>query len=213
MRIFLLSLLLTVTLFACKSKSSGKKEQEQKETGLPDSTVVNVLPKDSVLKDLSKSVLTAFKNKDYTALASLMHPDEGVRFSPYGYIDTLHDKIIKAEWIVKQAGSKKQEKILWGEFDGTGDPINQTLDEYMKEFVYDVDFLNPEKLTVNQFIGAGNSPNNLAAIYPGLDFTESWFSGFDKRYDGMDWRSLRLVFRLKDGKYYLVAVVHDEWTI
>lgn len=213
MRIFILSLLLTVTLFACKSKSSGKKEQEPKETGLPDSTVVKVLPKDSVLKDLSKTVLTALKNKDYIALASLVHPDEGVRFSPYGYVDTLHDKIVKADWIVKQAGSEKQERILWGAFDGTGDPINQTLDEYIKDFVYDVDFLHPEKLTVNQFLGAGNSPNNLAAIYPELDFTESWFSGFDKRYEGMDWRSLRLVFKGKEGTYYLVAVIHDEWTI
>ena len=213
MRILLLSLFLMVTLFSCKSKSSKEKEQEQKETGLTDSATVLSPPKDSLLLNLSKAILTAFKNKDYTALALLMHPDDGVRFSPYGYVDTLNDRIFKSDWILKQAGLKKQEKVLWGEFDGTGDPINQTLDEYNKEFIYDVDFLHPEKSTVNHFLGAGNSPNNLAVVYPGLDFTESWFSGFDKRYEGMDWRSLRLVFKLKNGKYYLVGVVHDEWTI
>ncbi len=202
-----------VTLFACKNRSAKEKEAAQNEIGLPDSTAVIAPPKDSILVHLSKTVLTAFRNRDYTALASFIHPDEGVRFSPYGYIDTLDDRIFNAEWILKQAGSKKQEKILWGEFDGTGDPIRQTLDEYVKEFIYDVDFLNPEKSTVNQFLGGGNSLNNLAAIYTGLDFTESYFSGFDKRYDGMDWRSLRLVFKLKDGRYYLVGVVHDEWTI
>jgi len=29
----------------------------------------------------------------------------------------------------------------------------------------------------------------------------------------MDWRSLKLVFKEKDGNWYLVGVVHDEWTI
>lgn len=213
MRIFiLLSFFLTITLFACKSKSAKKQEKEQKEIVVPDSTIVAGPARDSVLRNLSTNILTAFKNKDYTTLVSFFHPDEGVRFSPYGYIDTVLARVVHADWINAQAGSAKQERVLWGEFDGTGDPIRMTLDEYVKRFVYDADFLKPEKSTVNEFLGAGNSANNLAAIYPGCDFTEAYFSGIDKRYEGMDWRSLRLVFRLKEGRFYLVAVVHDEWT-
>lgn len=30
---------------------------------------------------------------------------------------------------------------------------------------------------------------------------------------GNDWRALRLVFELVDGRYYLVGIIHDEWTI
>ena len=87
-----------------------------------------------------------------------------------------------------------------------------TLDKYIDGYVYDVDFIKPGNLKVNQVIGAGTTANNLKQMYPTCDFTESHFSGFDKKYDGMDWRSLRLVFKLKDGKYYLVGVIHDEWT-
>jgi hypothetical protein len=29
----------------------------------------------------------------------------------------------------------------------------------------------------------------------------------------MDWRSLRLVFEEQGGSWYLVGIVHDQWTI
>jgi hypothetical protein len=29
----------------------------------------------------------------------------------------------------------------------------------------------------------------------------------------MDWESLRLVFVQEDGAWWLVGIVHDEWTI
>ena len=87
-----------------------------------------------------------------------------------------------------------------------------TLNEYMQTFVYDVDFVNPEIIKVNQMIGKGNALNNLLAVYKDDDFTESHFSGFDKKYEGMDWRSLRLVYKNTAGKYYLVGIIHDQWT-
>ena len=40
--------------------------------------------------------------------------------------------------------------IVWGDFDGTGDPIKMTLNNYMQRFVYDVDFVKPEKRSVNE---------------------------------------------------------------
>ena len=32
-------------------------------------------------------------------------------------------------------------------------------------------------------------------------------------FDGMDWKSLRLVFQEKDNIWYLVGIIHDGWTI
>jgi (p)ppGpp synthase/HD superfamily hydrolase len=29
----------------------------------------------------------------------------------------------------------------------------------------------------------------------------------------MDWRSLRLVFEKKNDIWYLVGIIHDQWTI
>jgi (p)ppGpp synthase/HD superfamily hydrolase len=42
---------------------------------------------------------------------------------------------------------------------------------------------------------------------------EYHFSGFDPKYEGMDWRSLRLVFEEKDNIWHLVGIIHDQWTI
>ena len=59
----------------------------------------------------------------------------------------------------------------------------------------------------------GNSVNNLKEIYPNRHFIDYHFSGFDQKLKGMDWTSLRLVIEKQNGEYFLVAVIHDQWTI
>ena len=169
--------------------------------------------KDSILLRLTNTILVALKNKNYSAFANYIHPVSGIRFSPYGYVDTLSHLRFSREKFIASAKDDNQEMIVWGEFDGTGDPIKMTLNNYMQRFVYDVDYIKPEKRTVNDFVAAGNSLNNLSSVYKDCDFTESYFSGFKKEYAGMDWKSLRLVFKERNGKFFLIGIVHDEWTI
>ncbi len=216
-RLFIIVIPVIVLIIACKSKTN-KTENQPGETPVEnktDTTHTQGIPpasKDSMLLQLTTQVLTIIKNKNYAGLANFIDPVNGVRFSPYGYIDTVNHLKFSKTKIIEQAGKAKQDKFVWGFFDGSGDSINKTLDEYLKRFVYDVDFLHAEKRAVNKFIGSGNSLNNLRAIYPGCAFTESHFSGFDKKYGGMDWKTLRLVFKESNGKYWLVGIVHDEWT-
>jgi hypothetical protein len=101
----------------------------------------------------------------------------------------------------------------WGTYDGSGMPIELTFREYYEEFVYDVDFARPDVVGFNERVGQGNSIDNIASAYPDGVMVEYHFEGFDPEYAGMDWRSLRLVFEEKDGIWYLVGVVHDQWTI
>ena len=169
--------------------------------------------KDSVLLRLTNNILVALKNKNFSVFANYIHPVSGIRFSPYGYVDTLSHLRFSREKFIATAKDDNQEMIVWGEFDATGDPIKMTLNNYLQRFVYDVDFVKPEKRTVNDFIGTGNSLNNLSSVYKDCDFTESYFSGFKKEYAGMDWKTLRLVFKERNGKFFLVGIVHDEWTI
>jgi len=169
--------------------------------------------KDSVLLRLTNNILVALKNKNFSVFANYIHPVSGIRFSPYGYVDTLSHLRFSRDKFITTAKDDNQEMIVWGKFDATGDPIKMTLNNYLQRFVYDVDFIKPEKRTVNEFIGTGNSLNNLLSVYKNCDFTESYFSGFKKEYAGMDWKSLRLVFKERNGKFFLVGIVHDEWTI
>lgn len=155
------------------------------------------------IKNLTREILTTLKNKDYKSFVSYFYPDLGVRFSPYAYIDTVNDVRLSAVEFLKAINSKK--KFTWGEADGTGDPIRLTIPEYFKG---DADFLNAKKTAVNKMIGVGNSINNLEEVYPDALYTESYNPGIHE----MAWSSLRLVFKKEADKFYLIGIVHDQWT-
>ena len=87
-----------------------------------------------------------------------------------------------------------------------------SISNYFANYVYDADFVNAEKKGYDKIIGKGNSLNNLFEIYPLAHFSESHFTGFNKKYAGMDWKSLRLVFQPYKNSFYLVAIIHDQWT-
>jgi hypothetical protein len=175
-------------------------------TSRPDSN-----SKDTVLLLLSVRILRTMRSRDYQSFSSFVHPAKGVRFSPYGYIDTAHHLVLTAARL-GDATIRKGKKY-WGSFDGTGDSILLDIDHYFADFAYGSDFLNAPQRAVNRFLGNGNSFNNLETAYPSADFTEFYFPGFDKRYEGMDWSTIRLVFEEYHGRYFLVGIVGDRWTI
>jgi hypothetical protein len=54
--------------------------------------------------------------------------------------------------------------------------------------------------------------DNVQQVYPGASVVEYHFPGFDDQYEGMDWRSLRLVLAQNDNaEWTLYGVIHDEW--
>jgi hypothetical protein len=161
--------------------------------------------------------IMALRNRDLRALAQLVHPDKGVRFSPYAYVRTGaeppedRDQVFRAE----QVGGLLADPTVygWGRYDGSGLPIELTSEAYYERFVYDVDFAHPQVVGYNEAIGHGNTINNIETAYPDGVFVEYHFQGFDPQFEGLDWRSLRLVFDQKGDTWYLVGIVHAEWTI
>lgn len=155
-------------------------------------------------------VVLALRDRDLAALSSYVHPTEGVRFSPYASVrDT--DLVFMPDRIGTLLADPAV--YVWGAYDGTGLPIELTFAQYIDRFVYDQDFANAEETGINRTIGVGNSINNCFEFYSGATVVEFHFSGFDPDLGGMDWRSLRLVFREEGQVWYLVGVIHDEWTI
>lgn len=201
-------------LMACNNNS---KNIEAEVVVAPDSPVKKfqeptaTIPEDSVLKKLTKEIFLVLKNKEYKKFSGYFHPTEGCLFSPYAYIDTAFGPQLTTEKFNTLLLQHK--KIVWGSYDGSGDDILLTVPQYLETFVYNADYLSPEKFSFNEIIGVGNSINNIKQVFPNLVFTESYFSGFNKAFEGMDWTSLRLVFKKQDSTYYLRAVVHDAWTI
>ena len=171
---------------------------------------------DAIAAAAAQAIL-ALRDDDLQQLAGLVHPVKGVTFSPYAYVRPLQGAPGEADLVFSPAQlvSLQNDPTVyhWGVLDGSGEPIDLTFRQYYDRFVYDVDFAQPDVIGFNQTIGQGNSLNNIPAVYPNAVTVEYHFTGFDPQYGGMDWRSLRLVLEEMDGVWYVVGIVHDQWTI
>lgn len=156
-------------------------------------------------------VVNLLKNKDMITLSDYIHPEKGVRFTPYSYIEIQSNLVFKAEEIKNLMQSTQV--YSWGVYDGSGEPIDLTFSDYFDKFIYDVNFAEPDIIGNNTVIKVGNMVNNITQAYPNEKFVEFHFSGFDAKYAGMDWKSIRLVFEKVNETWYLVGIIHDQWTI
>lgn len=159
----------------------------------------------------AQAVVLALRDKDMESLVSFVHPEKGVRFSPYTYVNKDTDVVFDIDHL--RNSFTDSTKYIWGVYDGTGKPIRLSFVEYYEQFIYDQDFVNADKVGYNEIIGNGNTINNIFEAYPDAEVVEYYFSGSDPKYSGMDWSSLRLVFEEDNGVWYLVGIIHDQWTI
>jgi FtsZ-binding cell division protein ZapB len=163
------------------------------------------------LVDFSLDIMELIKDNDMNGLSTYVHPSKGLRFTPYTYIDIQNDKVFTASEVSGLNGDNSV--YTWGNYDGSGDPIDLKFSDYYSEFVYNQDFLNPHMIGNNVVIGTGNMTDNTSTAYPNGSFVEYHFTGFDSQYEGMDWESLTLVFEEDNGDWYLVGIIHEQWTV
>jgi hypothetical protein len=166
------------------------------------------LPGELVL--LGQNVLSALKSFQYDQLRAIIHPELCLRFSPYAYLNTSNLVFCESDI---DGSAVSEDLLLWGSYDGTGDPIYLSFRQYHEEFIYDQDYFHSPIIGFNTKVSSGNSLNNIQEIYPGGMMIEYYFPGFDPQYGGMDWRSIRLVFIQHGMDWFLTAIIHGEWTI
>lgn len=166
---------------------------------------------DSSVLQVAKQVVEIFNTQDGKKLASLVHPEKGVRFSPYAFVDTENDVVFSNIQI--EAFWADETIYTWGFADGTGDPINMTPSQYCREYIMDRDFLNPSSININNDRAFGNTNNNAAMIYPYGTKVEFYIEpAMQSDTSELDWAALRLVFEKNKNSWFLIAVIHDEWT-
>ncbi|PKM67523.1 MAG: hypothetical protein CVU95_07375 [Firmicutes bacterium HGW-Firmicutes-2] len=165
----------------------------------------------SSINSTSADVIEAMSQQDFAILSTFIHPTQGVRFTPYTYVDTASDVVFTSTQVANMAVDTSI--ILWGAYDGTGDPIQMTALDYFDTFVYDEDYMNPQIMGFNTTVHFGNMIDNVEDIYPNGDYIEYHFTGFDSAYEGMDWSSLTLVYEEVGSVWYLVGVINHQWTI
>jgi hypothetical protein len=179
-------------------------------TTIPIPPPATALSTQQEILDRAAEVIRAFKDKDMVSLSAYVHPEMGLRFSPYAYVKDT-DQVFAPE---KVAGLMDDYTVYtWGVYDGSGAPIDLSFPDYYTKFIYDVDFSDAPQVALSHRLGVGNSIDNSLEFYPVSIIVEYYFPGFDAQYAGMDWRSLRLVFTEYNSTWYLVGIIHDQWTI
>ena len=157
------------------------------------------------------AALDALKRRDGAALAALAHPTKGVRFTPYPFVTAARDVVLMRSDLTSAYADTKTR--TWGVSDGKGDPITLTFSDYNARYVYSRDFVSAAKTAYNKPIGSGNSIDNTADVYPNAVLFEAYDPGPDPAAESFRWQSLRLLFEPDGNTWYLVGVVHGEWTI
>lgn len=169
--------------------------------------------------ELVEPLRRALVARDTAYLASLAHPEKGVRFEPYPYLDDHPHVVLTATEIA--AGLTDPTQRDWGSYDGSGDPILLRFAAYFDRFVQ-IPEASTAQVSVDRILGSGNTVNNIREVYPAATILELHHPGRDPDLGGMDWASVRFVFErvpiAADGptpssSLKLVAIVHDEWTI
>jgi hypothetical protein len=158
----------------------------------------------------ANEVLAALKAKDGAKLAALADPVNGVRFSPYPYVRIDKDVVLSVAEIAR--GFADPQVRLWGTTSGRGDPIRMTFTDYVAAYVYDRDYLASAQISVDHVNGNGSSIDNTTTVYPAATLVE-FYQPSSTPNGVIDWRALRLLLEQRSGTWYLVAVVHGEWTI
>jgi len=158
-----------------------------------------------------RATLDALKTRDGALLAMVAHPTKGVRFSPYPYVNVTRDVVLMQGDLASAYLDPKTR--TWGITDGRGDPITLTFAEYAARYVYSRDFKNAPRTAYNKTIGSGNTIENTAQVYPDAVLFEAYDPGPDAANESFRWQCLRLLFEQSGGDWFLVAIVHGEWTI
>ena len=178
----------------------------------PESSTDTCDPTDNApLLEAGDAVLEALKRGDIQVLASLIDTERGVTFTPYSTVNPRSDLTFLPDQFT-EAGINGT-RYVWGATQGKGDPIELTLPEYLKRYVYNAEYTRAPVIGVDHVFSSGNSLENVAEAYPDARFLEYYFPGVDPSNNGFDWCALKLVFLPRDEGYRLVGIIHSEWTI
>jgi hypothetical protein len=156
-------------------------------------------------------VVQILKAGNAPELAAYAHPKKGIRFSPYAYVEPGEDVVLTAKQIAAEWASSRRR--VWGSDENSGDPIRRTMREYFRRYVYNRDYAAAPKVGYNTILASGNTRDNCWEVYPGAIVVEYHFPQSRSPRAGHDWASLRLAFEKFGERWFLVGIIHDEWTM
>lgn|GEM_PF-1890615 len=165
---------------------------------------------EGIIKQTADTVIRAIADKDFETVSNYTHPELGVRFTPYTCPSEERDLVFSKEMIKEFFDDKNT--YVWGYYDGSGFDIELTPEGYYGAFIYPVDYVNVSKAGYNTVLSNTLMYENQFEFYRNSIIVEYYFPG-SPEYDGMDWRSLRLVFQQYKDSWMLTGIINNQWTI
>src|SRR5690606_37851918 len=99
------------------------------------------------ISDIADALLHALAEKDMGSVKQFVHPEQGVRFSPYSFVDVEHHIVMMPEDV--EQFFQDDTEYQWGIYDGKGDPIIMNPADYYNEFIFDLDFRHADEVSYN----------------------------------------------------------------
>ena len=170
-----------------------------------------------VVGERARLVLACLKAQDWEKLAGLVHPVAGVTFAPYASFE--EDAVKLSAGDIRDMGRDAKKIYTWGAHDGSGEPIRLSFPGYYERFIFDKDFTKAPQSAADRVIRTSYSEEgvveNMGGEFgDGVSFVEFHIPASEGP-DGPapDWASLRLIFKQHEGQWYLIGIMHDQWTV
>jgi len=165
----------------------------------------------AIIEMVDSEIIILLNQKDYTQLADYIHPEKGVRFTPYSESKATDQLVTKEDFL----DNEKTNSILnWGYYanpdDPEGFPIELTLNEYLETFVYQGDYIDSDAIGYNERV------NHHFFFLPEFEHIEYKDSIVVEHFiddDSYDFLSIKIVYQQYEESWYIVAFINNEWTI
>lgn len=108
-----------------------------------------------------------------------------------------------------------EEEVVWGHFEGSGEPMTFLPKDLFDAFVTQYDFRNAPEILMGSY---REKPDGYATWKLGADFDYFilyHYPGFEAQYEGIDYQSLVLTFIYDEetGQFLLNGIANEYWTI
>lgn len=166
---------------------------------------------DCSARDAADWVLASLFASDGRRLASAVHLEKGVRFSPSAFVN------VAEHLVVSRSGAETfwaEDRIYrWGYAEGTGEPIDLTPTAYTDRFITHMPFRSATAVIIDNERQRGTTGDNSGEVYEGatrVDFLVD--PGSETSGNAQDWAVLRLVFEPVGSCWQLIGIISDRWS-
>ena len=168
------------------------------------------LADDAGLYEAADEIRRALLSEDGPRIPSSHLPDDGVVISTDAYVDPVAGNRVVVDEADLATGADRLR--IWGYTDGIGSPIVDSVDGYLSRYRRSMALLDPDVVGIDERVGLGNTVANLSEVFPQARVVEFHRRGRGELAD-FNWSSVRLALQQVDGRWELVAITSDSWTV